>query len=316
MSDRGTPYSYRHMDGFGSHTFLLFNARQERVWVKFHFKTLQGIKNFSHDEALAKRGTDPDWAQRDLVEAIDRGDYPRWALKLQIMTDAQARSFRWNPFDLTKIWPHGEFPLIVVGIIELNAIPDNYFADVEQAAFAPAHVVDGIGYSPDKMLQGRLLSYPDAHRYRLGVNYEQLPVNCCPFAVANYQRDGCMRIDGNGGSSPNYWPNSFDDIAIDQSYKEPPLSLEATVADWYDCNAPGDDDHYTQPGNLFRNVLNDTERQHLIHNIVASMQGITGPKRDAIIAHQLCHFCRADTSSAWASQPAWAWRSNSSCPRR
>src|SRR5882762_9380910 len=218
MSDRGTPYSYRHMHGFGSHTFALLNARQERVWVKFHFKTLQGIKNFTHAEALAMRGTDPDWAQRDLVEAIDRGDYPRWALKIQIMTDEQARSFHWNPFDLTKIWPHGKFPLIDVGIMELNTIPANYFADVEQAAFAPAHVVDGIGYSPDKMLQGRLLSYPDAHRYRLGVNYEQIPVNRCPYAVNNFERDGHMRVDENGSSDPNYFPNSFSDVKPDEAY--------------------------------------------------------------------------------------------------
>lgn len=294
MSDRGTPYSYRYMNGYGSHTFSLLNARNERVWVKFHFKTRQGIKNLTHAEALAIRGQDPDWAQRDMVEAIDRGDYPQWALKIQVMTEAQAKTFRWNPFDLTKIWPHGEFPLIDVGIMELNEVPANYFADVEQAAFAPAHVVDGISYSPDKMLQGRLLSYPDAHRYRLGVNYEQLPVNRCPFAVANYQRDGFMRADGNGGSSANYWPNSFDDMAIDPNYKEPALALESTVADWYDRNAPGEDDHYTQPGNLFRHVLTDVDRQHLIHNIVVSMQGITGPKRDAIIYRQLCHFCRAD----------------------
>jgi catalase len=293
MSDRGTPYSYRHMDGFGSHTFSLLNARSERVWVKFHFKTLQGIKNFTHAEALDIRAQDPDWAQRDLVETIDRGDYPQWALKIQVMTDAQAQSFRWNPFDLTKIWPHGEFPLIDVGVMTLNEIPANYFADVEQAAFAPAHVVDGIGYSPDKMLQGRLLSYPDAHRYRLGANYEQIPVNRCPLAVANYQRDGFMRVDGNGGSSPNYWPNSFDDIAIDQSYKEPPMALDSTLADWYERNAPGEDDHYTQPGNLFRQVMSDEDRRHLIHNIVASMQGITGPKRDEIIMRQLCHFFRA-----------------------
>jgi catalase len=294
MSDRGTPYTYRHMNGYSSHTFSLINAHHERVWVKFHFKTLQGIKNFTNEEAMALRGEDPDWAQRDLVEAIDRGDYPKWALKIQVMTEAQARTFRWNPFDLTKIWPHREFPLIDVGVMELNEVPANYFADVEQAAFAPAHVVDGISYSPDKMLQGRLLSYPDAHRYRLGVNYEQLPVNRCPFAVTNYQRDGFMRVDGNGGSQPNYWPNSFDQVAIDQSYKEAPLTLESTLADWYDRNAPGEDDHYTQPGNLFRDVMTDADRQHLIHNIVASMQGITGPRRDEIVARQLCHFCRAD----------------------
>jgi catalase len=176
----------------------------------------------------------------------------------------------------------------------LNEIPANYFADVEQSAFAPAHVVDGVGYSPDKMLQGRLLSYPDAHRYRLGVNYEQLPVNRCPFAVANYQRDGAMRVDGNGGSSPNYWPNSFDDIVIDQDYKEPAMPLESTLADWYERNAPGEDDHYSQPGNLFRHVMGDDDRRHLIHNIVAAMQGITGPKRDQIIGRQLCHLFRAD----------------------
>jgi catalase len=178
--------------------------------------------------------------------------------------------------------------------MELNEIPANYFAVVEQAAFAPAHVVDGISYSPDKMLQGRLLSYPDAHRYRLGVNYEQLPVNRCPFAAVNYQRDGLMRGDGNGGTSPNYWPNSFDEMAIDQRYNEPPVALESTCADWYDRNAPGDDDHYTQPGNLFRHAMTDDDRQHLIHNIVASMQGITGPKRDEIIIRQLCRFFRAD----------------------
>lgn len=294
MSDRGTPHGYRHMNGYGSHTFSLVNANNERVWVKFHFKTIQGIRNFTQAEAVDLRGQDPDWAQRDLVEAIDRGDYPQWALKIQVMTDAQAQSFRWNPFDLTKVWPHGDFPLIDVGVMTLSEIPDNYFADVEQSAFAPAHVVDGIGYSPDKMLQGRLLSYPDAHRYRLGVNYEQLPVNRCPFAVANYQRDGSMRGDGNGGSSPNYWPNSFDDIAIDQSYKEPPMVLESTLADWYERNAPGEDDHYTQPGALFRRVMSADDRQHLIHNIVAAMQGITGPKRDQIIGRQLCHFFRAD----------------------
>jgi catalase len=262
--------------------------------VKFHFKTLQGIKNFTHAEALGIRGQDPDWAQRDLVEAIDRGDYPQWALKIQVMTDVQAQSFRWNPFDLTKIWPHRAFPLIDVGIMTLNEIPANYFADVEQAAFAPAHVVDGIGYSPDKMLQGRLLSYPDAHRYRLGGNYEQLPVNRCPFAATNYQRDGFMRGDGNGGSSANYWPNSFDDIVIDQRYKEPPMPLASRLADWYDRNAPGEDDHYTQPGNLFRYVMSDDDRRHLIHNIVASMLGISGSKRNEIINRQLCHFFRAD----------------------
>src|SRR3984885_3608953 len=220
MSDRGTPYGYRHMDGFGSHTFSLINARNEKVWVKFHFKTLQGIKNFTSDEATEMKGKDPDFAQRDLVNAIDKKDFPKWALKIQVMTEADAKTYKWNPFDLTKTWSQKDFPLIDVGVLELNENPQNYFAEVEQSAFAPAHVVDGISYSPDKMLQGRILSYPDAHRYRLGANYEQIPVNSCPYKVNNYQRDGLMRIDGNHDDAPNYFPNSFDNIKVDESYKE------------------------------------------------------------------------------------------------
>lgn len=294
MSDRGTPASYRFMNGYGSHTFSFINSNNERFWVKFHFKTAQGIKNFTNEEAAAMRGIDPDQAQRDLVEAIDRGEFPRWNVKVQIMTDEQAKNFRWNPFDLTKIWPHGEFPLHDVGVLELNEIPKNYFAHVEQSAFAPAHIVDGIGYSPDKMLQGRLLSYPDAHRYRLGVNYEQLPVNRCPYSVNNYERDGQMRLDENGGDSPNYFPNSFDNIVADEAYKQIPVALDGHVGDWYDRNAPGEDDHYTQPGNLWRNVMNDTDRAHLVATVVGAMNGITGPKRQQIIERQLCHFFRAD----------------------
>lgn len=294
MSDRGTPDGYRFMHGFGSHTFSLINAKNERVWVKFHFKSLQGIRNFNNERAAEMRGVDPDHAQRDLVEAIQRGDFPRWALKIQVMTEEQAKNLPFNPFDLTKVWPHGDFPLQEVGIVELNEIPENYFAEVEQSAFAPAHVVDGVGYSPDKMLQGRLLSYPDAHRYRLGANYEQIPVNRCPFATKNYQRDGLMRVDGNGGASPNYFPNSFDDIYADQHYREPAWTLDSDVADWYDRNAPGEDDHYSQPGIFWRKVLDDANKASLVHNIVAAMSGISGPKRELIINRQLCHFFRAD----------------------
>lgn len=294
MSDRGTPASFRNMHGFGSHTFSMFNKIGEVVWVKFHFKSRQGIKNFTGPEADAMKAKDLDQAQRDLVEAIDRKDFPQWSLKIQVMTPEQAKSFRFNPFDLTKIWPQGEFPLIDVGTMELNEIPSNYFAEVEQAAFAPAHVIDGVGYSPDKMLQGRLLSYPDAHRYRLGANYEQIPVNKCPFAVNNYQRDGAMRVDGNSGGVPNYFPNSFDDIYPDPSYKEPALAIDVAEADWYDRNAPGEDDHYTQPGWLYRRVMSDQDRKNLVGNIVGSMNGITGPKRDLIVNRQLCHFFRAD----------------------
>ena len=294
MSDRGTPFSYRNMNGYGSHTYSMINKKNEKIWVKFHFKTVQGIKNFTGPNAKEMRGIDPDHAQRDLVDAIKNKDFPKWTLKIQVMTDEQAKNFRFNPFDLTKIWPHTDFPLIDVGTMELNELPANYFAEVEQSAFAPAHIVDGISYSPDKMLQGRLLSYPDAHRYRLGVNYEQIPVNKCPFTVNNYQRDGHMRVDGNSGSNPNYWPNSFDDIYTDESYKESPMNLDSTVADWYNRNAPGEDDHYTQAGWLFNKAMNEQDRKNLIANIIDAMSGITGPKRDLIINRQLCHFFRAD----------------------
>ncbi|MBI2731507.1 MAG: catalase, partial [Sphingobacteriales bacterium] len=206
----------------------------------------------------------------------------------------EAKEFRYNPFDLTKVWPHKEFPMREVGVMELNRIPDNYFRDVEQAAFAPANVVDGISYSPDKMLQGRLLSYPDAQRYRLGVNYEQIPVNRCPYAVHNYHRDGMMRIDENGGSAVNYSPNSFDEIFADSNYKQPALNVDSTIADWYDRNAPGENDHYTQPGILFREVMGPEEKKNTVHNIVEAMKGISGPKRNEIINRQLCHWFRAD----------------------
>ncbi|MDB5222433.1 MAG: Catalase [Chitinophagaceae bacterium] len=293
MSDRGTPFSYRNMHGFGSHTFSLINKDNEKVWVKFHFITAQGIKNFNGRDASDMRGIDPDHAQRDLVDAIERKDFPKWNMKIQVMTPEQAKTFKWNPFDLTKVWPHSDFPMIDVGVIELNEIPQNYFRDVEQAAFAPAHVVDGISYSPDKMLQGRLLSYPDAHRYRLGVNYEHLPVNKCPYLVANYQRDGQMQVGDNGGAAPNYRPNSFDDITVDENYKEQTMELDSVIADFYDRNE-NDNDHYTQPGMLYRKAMNDQDRKNLVNNIVGAMSGISGEKKDEIINRQLCHFFRAD----------------------
>jgi catalase len=294
MSDRGTPYSYRHMHGFGSHTFSMINKENESVWVKFHFMTQTGIKNFTGAEANEFRGVDPDHAQRDLVEAIDRKEFPKWDMKIQVMTNEQAKAFPFNPFDLTKVWPHSDFPLIDVGTFELNEVPRNYFAQVEQAAFAPAHVVDGISYSPDKMLQGRLLSYPDAHRYRLGANYEQIPVNKCPYMTNNYERDGLMRVDGNGEDAPNYFPNSFDNIEADASYKQPPMNLESNIADWYDRNSAGENDHYTQPGILYRKVMNDEQKRNTVTNIVGAMSGISGEKKADIINRQLCHWFRAD----------------------
>ncbi|MES2730127.1 MAG: catalase [Bacteroidota bacterium] len=315
MSDRGTPYGYRHMHGFGSHTFSFINDKNERFWVKFHFKTVQGIKNFVDGDAVEMKGKDPDFAQRDLFDSIEKGDFPRWTLKIQVMPEADAKTYRWNPFDLTKVWPHADYPLIDVGTMELNVNPDNYFAHVEQSAFAPAHVVDGVGYSPDKMLQGRLLSYPDAHRHRLGGNYEQIPVNRCPYAVTNYQRDGQMAVNGNGGSNPNYFPNSFDNVVADQSYKEPAWSLETSVADWHDRNAEGENDHYTQPGNLYR-LMTDEAKRNTVHNIVGAMSGVAGPKRNEIINRQLCHWFRADIGLGMAIAKGLGVDAESAMPKQ
>lgn len=297
FSDRGTPYGYRHMDGFGSHTFSLINSNNEQIWVKFHLKTKQGIKNFTGPEANEMRGKDPDFSQRDLVDAINKGDFPKWSMQIQLMTNEQAGKFRWNPFDVTKIWSHSDYPMIEVGTLELNEIPSNYFAEVEQAAFEPSNTVDGIGLSPDKMLQGRILAYPDAHRYRLGVNYEQIPVNRPINEVNNYHRDGFMTVNGNGGDAPNYYPNSFDNIETDKEYKTPPMKLDSELADFYDRNE-NDDDHYTQPGLLFRKVMNDEEKKNTINNIVSSMSTIEGEKRDEIIERQLNHFYKADNELA------------------
>lgn len=299
FSDRGTPDGYRHMNGYGSHTFSMINSKNQRVWVKFHFKTQQGIRNFTNEQAEILKGKDPDYAQRDLIDAIVRGEFPKWTLNIQVMTEEKAKKFKWNPFDLSKVWPHTDFPLMEVGVMELNEIPANYFADVEQAAFAPSNVVNGIGYSPDKMLQGRLLAYPDAHRYRLGANYEQIPVNRPITPIHNHQRDGFMNVTGNGGGAPNYFPNSFDDIEADKDYKEPAMNLESNIADTYDRNE-NDDDHFTQPGLLFRKVMTEAERKHTIHNIVGSMSGICGPQREEIIQRQLAHFHKADKELAQA----------------
>jgi len=297
FSDRGTPDGYRKMNGYGSHSFSLINSKNERVWVKFHFKTLQGNKTLNDKQATELKSKDPDYAQRDLVESISKSNFPKWAFKIQVMTDAQSKKFKWNPFDVSKVWSHAEFPLIDVGVMELNKIPDNYYADVEQAAFAPAHVVDGIGLSPDKMLQGRIFAYPDAHRYRLGANYEQIPVNrpICP--VNHHQRDGFMNVDGNGGDSPNYFPNSFDNIHADKNYKGPNMKIDSDLADTYNRN-DNDDNYYTQPGILFSKVMTENEKKNTISNIVGAMSGIEGSKRDEIIERQLSHFFKADKELA------------------
>ena len=293
MSDRGTPYGYRHMNGFGSHTFSMINAENERVWVKFHFKTKQGIKNFSNAEAVKMKGENPDFAQEDLVYAIAEGNYPKWTLSIQVMTEEQAQEFRWNPFDVTKVWFHDEFPLIEVGEVELNEIPNNFFAHVEQSTFSPSNLISGISFSPDKILQGRLFSYPDAHRYRVGVNAHQLEVNRCPFAVNNYQRDGFMADSSGYKDNPNYYPNSFDEVKPDTDYKNFEYDLDATKVAHHNRNE-NDDDHYTQPGLLYTKAMTQENRENLINNIIDSMNKIAGPKKDEIINRQLCHFFRAN----------------------
>ncbi len=287
FSDRGLPKGYRHMNGYGSHTYSFINANNERFWVKFHFKTMQEIENLTNSQAAKIVSEDRESAQRDLFYAIERGDYPRWRFLVQIMPEAHADKLTYNPFDLTKVWAHKDYPLIEVGIVELNRNPENYFAEMEQSAFSPSNVVPGISFSPDKMLQARILSYPDAHRYRLGVNYESLPVNC-PYATKahTYHRDGAMRFDDNGGGSVNYEPNSFGGLVEDPRYKEPPLKISGD-ADRYD-HRDGNDD-YTQAGNLFR-LLPEDEKQRLFSNIASAMQGVP----QFIIERQIAHFTKAD----------------------
>ncbi|MEK7456347.1 MAG: catalase [Pseudomonadota bacterium] len=258
MSDRGIPASFRHMHGFGSHTYSMINAQNERVWVKFHFRAQQGIGNLSDAQAEALVATDRESHGRDLLTAIEHGDYPKWTLFIQVMTQSQALSHRHNPFDLTKVWPKADFPLIQVGEMELNRYPDNYFAEVEQAAFSPANIVPGIGFSPDRMLQARLFSYADTQRHRLGVNFPHIPVNAprCPFH--SYHRDGAMRTDGNLGATPSYWPNSKGAWLGDEPQLfEPPLMIEGPADHW---DHRVDDDHYEQPGNLFRLMSPDQQR--------------------------------------------------------
>ncbi len=271
MSDRGIPASYRHMHGFGSHTFSLLNAKNERFWVKFHFKTQQGIRNLTDEEAAAIAGKDTESNQRDLYYSVENGDFPKWTMYVQVMPEKEASSLPYNPFDLTKVWLFEDYPLIEVGVMELNRNPENYFAEVEQAAFNPANIVPGIGFSPDKMLQGRLFSYGDAQRYRLGVNHHLIPVNTarCPFH--SYHRDGAMRVDGNHGSTLAYEPNSYDEWQEQPEFKEPPLSLEGAADHW---DHREDDDYFSQPGALFR-LMSDDQKQQLFDNTARSLEGVT-----------------------------------------
>ncbi|MBP7496488.1 MAG: catalase [Bacteroidales bacterium] len=269
MSDRGIPASYRNMHGFGSHTFSMINAKNERIWVKFHLHTQQGIKNLTDQEAEAIIGKCRESHQRDLFESIEKGDFPKWSMKIQIMTDEQAKNYKHNPFDLTKVWSQKEFPLIDVGVLELNKNPENYFQDVEQAAFNPANIVPGIGFSPDKMLQGRLFSYGDAQRYRLGVNHHQIPVNKsrCPF-LNMFHRDGAMRSDGNYGSTLGYEPNSYGEWQEQPEFKEPPIELSGAAYHWN--HREDDNDYFSQAGDLFR-LMSKQQQQVLFENTARAL---------------------------------------------
>ena len=268
MSDRGLPKSYRHMHGFGSHTYSFWNAAGERFWVKFHFKSQQGIENLTDAEAAALVGQDRESHQRDLYDAIERGDFPKWKLYVQIMPEVEAATYRFHPFDLTKVWYKADYPLIEVGDFELNRNPENFFLDVEQSAFAPSNLVPGIGVSPDRMLQARLFNYADAQRYRLGVNYHQIPVNAARCPVTSNHRDGAGRMDGNYGSRPHYEPNSFGQWQQQPEFAEPPLRISGDAAHWN--YREDDDDYFTQPRKLFQQMRPE-QQQALFENTARAM---------------------------------------------
>ena len=283
--DRGTPKSARFMNGYGSHTFSLYNAAGKRWWVKFHFKTRQGIENFTAEEATRIGGEDPDYSTRDLFTAIERGDHPKWTLFIQAMPEEEAADYEWHPFDLTKVWRHEDYPLIEVGEMELNRNPENYFAEMEQAAFEPGNVVEGIGISPDRMLQNRVLSYPDAHRYRIGTNYDQIPVNKPRCPVHGYDRDGNMRVNGNYGDTVDYEPNTMDGPEPRGAIVEPAMPVHGDGRIWeeFDCD---DRDYYGQPRLFWENVLDDPARMRLCQNFAASL----GDSPDRILNVVLMHF--------------------------
>ena len=302
MSDRGIPDGFRHMHGFGSHTFSLINARNERIWCKFHWRCQQSIRNLTDAQAAALIAADRDSAGSDLYRAIAQGRFPKWKLCIQVMTDEEAAAFPFNPFDLTKVWPHGDFPLIEVGEMVLNRNPQNYFAEVEQAAFNPAQVVPGIGFSPDKMLQGRLFAYGDAQRYRLGVNHHLIPVNRprCPFH--SFHRDGQMRTDGNLGDTLSYEPNSYHEWQEQPQFMEPPQHICGDSGHWDYTNDEAD--YYAQPRALFL-LMNAEQRQALFDNTARAMAGVPEFIRQRHLEH--CFACHKDygegVSAALAAIP-------------
>jgi catalase len=268
MSDRGIPFSYRHMNGYGCHTFAMYNAKNKRVWVKFHFKTQQGIKNLTDAEAEAIIAKDRESHQRDLFESIEKGDFPRWTMSIQVMSETEAKKLPFNPFDVTKVWPKQQWPLIEVGVLELNRNPENYFQDVEQAAFTPANIIPGIGFSPDRMLQARTFSYGDAQRYRLGINHHQIPVNKPRNEAHSFHRDGAMRLDGNYGGTIGYDHNSLGEWLDQPEHAEPPFPLDGD-ADRYDFHQD-DDDYYSQPRALFK-LMSPKQKQALYDNTARNM---------------------------------------------
>jgi catalase len=268
MSDRGTPASWRHMNGYGSHTYMWINADGDRFWVKYHFKTEQGVKSFTAGEAKAMTAEDPDFHVRDLQESIEGGEHPAWRVEMQIMPVQEAEDYRFNPFDLTKVWPHADYPPVTIGRLVLDANPENYFAEVEQAAFEPANMVPGVGPSPDKMLLGRLFSYPDTHRHRIGTNYLQLPINRPRVPVQSYNKDGAMRY--RSCTHPVYAPNSYGGPRADAAATDPGWFTAGEIGR-YPYGPHRDDDDFVQPGALWRDVLSEGERDHLVSNIVTHL---------------------------------------------
>ncbi|WP_131735629.1 catalase [Actinomadura roseirufa] len=285
MTDRGTPFSWRHMNGYGSHTFLWYNAAGEKFWVKYHFKTDQGIKNLTGEEADALLAVDADVHLRDLYETIKRGEHPSWTVQVQVMPFEDAADYRFNPFDLTKVWPHADYPPITIGTWTLNRNPENYFAEIEQASFEPANLVPGIGASPDKMLQGRLFSYPDAHRYRIGPNYLQLPVNRPKNAVHSYNKDGAMAFVN--PPDPVYAPNTVGGPAADpELWKGDSYEVAGEIIrSAYTLHR--EDDDFGQPRALWEKVLSDTDRDHMVSNIVghASAAEVTADTKKRVVEY-------------------------------
>jgi catalase len=285
MGDRGTPRTWRNMNGYSSHTYLWENGGGEKFWVKYHFKTDQGVECFTDDEAKAMVAEEPDFHIRDLFDSIATGDHPSWTLNMQIMPFADAADYRFNPFDLTKVWPHGDYPLIPIGRMVLDRNPANYFAEVEQAAFEPANLVRGIGPSPDKMLLGRLFSYPDTHRYRIGPNYLQLPINAPKVEVHSYNKDGAMRYRHNG-NQPVYAPNSHGGPQADPSFAETVWGVEGGEMIRSAYQPHRDDDDFGQPGTMYREALDDDARARLVSNIVGhATNAVSGPVQKRVIEY-------------------------------